>query len=150
MSTRVDLAIYNRYGELTVTVEVKKKFAASREWAARLRQNILAHGHLPSVKYFLLALPDRFFLWKNEGPYQRFPDYEVDSSILLGPYFQQLGITAEDLSGQSLELLIASWLSDLMYSEKTPMFLPEDQKWLVESGLYEELQGGRLAYEVAV
>lgn len=148
--TIADLAAYNQHDELALVVEVKKKFNASTEWATRLRRNISAHGYLPPVKFFLLALPDRFYLWKNGDASHAVdePDYEVDPRSILEPYFRQLGLTPEEISGQSFELLIASWLNEIMHSDEIPATLDEYKAWLVESGLYDELVGGRLAHEV--
>jgi hypothetical protein len=47
MLPSVDLALYDRDGQLTAVAEVKNKVGTSREWAARLRRNILAHWTYP-------------------------------------------------------------------------------------------------------
>ncbi|MDQ4075121.1 MAG: hypothetical protein M3220_02615 [Chloroflexota bacterium] len=147
-----DLVVYNHNDELALIVEVKRKFDASKEWAARLRRNILAHGVVPRAKFFLLALPDRFYLWKDGNlPYEpNEPDYEVDPTPILQPYFDRLGISPEDMSGQSFELLIASWLNELIHSDKAYEDLDYYQSWLLDSGLSDELVGGRLAHEAVV
>jgi hypothetical protein len=44
---------------------VKNKVGTSGDWAARLRQNILAQRGFPGVNFFLLMTPDRFYLWKK-------------------------------------------------------------------------------------
>jgi hypothetical protein len=147
-----DLAVYNRDGELALVVEVKKKFNASREWATRLRRNILAHGVVPQAKFFLLALPDRFYLWKAGDPADDVgePEYVIDPAPILQPYFDRLGISAEELSGQSFELLIALWLNEVMHSGQGRVDLDSLQSWLYESGLHDELVSGWLAHEAVV
>ncbi len=44
MTSPADLTLYNRDGQLIAVAEVKNKQGTSREWAAKLRRNILAHG----------------------------------------------------------------------------------------------------------
>ncbi len=46
-----DLSVENRYGELILAVEVKRKTNVSPEWAAQFRRNILAHGTFPKTTY---------------------------------------------------------------------------------------------------
>jgi hypothetical protein len=42
MSPLVDLAMFNRDGQLTAVAEVKNRRGTSRQWAAEFRRNILA------------------------------------------------------------------------------------------------------------
>ena len=150
--TIADLAAYNPQNELMLAVEVKKKINASKKWATRLRRNILAHGYLPPDKFFLLALPDRFYLWKNKSSRSDMdePDYEIDSKPILAPYLKQVGMTAEEMSPSNFEMLIALWLNEIMSPDKERDELTGDQSWLVESGLMDELTGGRLAHEATI
>ena len=152
MDSRLDLAVYNHDDELVLIVEVKTKLDASREWATRLRRNILAHGILPSAKFFLLALPDRFYLWKDAGNNlaEIEPTYTIDARPILTPYFEQAGVAPDQISGVSFELIVSSWLSELVHSDKIPEGDGAVRNWLIESGLYNAVVGGRLAHEVAV
>ena len=152
MDSRLDLAVYNHDDELVLIVEVKTKLDASREWATRLRRNILAHGILPSAKFFLLALPDRFYLWKDAGNNlaEIEPTYTIDARPILAPYFEQAGVAPDQISGVSFELIVSSWLSELVHSDKVPEGDGAARNWLIESGLYNAVVGGRLAHEVAV
>ena len=150
MSTRWDLTAYNRDSQLALVVEVKSKLNATPKWAAQLRRNILAHGTFPNAPYFLMAFPDRFFLWKNTGSNHELlePTYVIDAHPILQPYFEQSGVTAEQVSGQSLELIVASWLSEVMHT--TPDEVEVAQQWLIDSGLYDAVAGGSLDREVVV
>ena len=150
MSTRWDLTAYNRDSQLVLVVEVKSKLNATPKWAAQLRRNILAHGTFPNAPYFLMAFPDRFFLWKNTGSNHELlePTYVIDAHPILQPYFEQSGVTAEQVSGQSLELIVASWLSEVMHT--TPDEVEVAQQWLIDSGLYDAVAGGSLDREVVV
>jgi len=55
MVPQADLSIYDRNGQLTGVVEIKNKLRTSREWAAKLRRNILAHGGFRNIDFFLLG-----------------------------------------------------------------------------------------------
>jgi hypothetical protein len=150
MASRLDLAAYNRDNQLILVVEVKKLLGISKEWATRLRRNMLAHGTLPNVKFFLLAFPDRFYLWNDADikPVESEPTYTIDVRPILAPYFKRSGITSKQISEESFELIVASWLGELIHSHKSPEELQKSQKWLIDSGLYATLEGGRLEHEV--
>ncbi|MEH2276089.1 MAG: hypothetical protein V7K40_15205 [Nostoc sp.] len=139
-----DLSVDNRNGQLTLVVEVKSKLNASPEWAARLRRNILAHGTFIMAPYFLMVFPDRFYLWTDaDVRLDSEPTYTIDAQPILHRYFEQARVKADQISGQSLELIVASWLGEIIHSEKTPEDINESQQWLIDSGLYAALAGGR-------
>jgi hypothetical protein len=99
-------------------------------------------------KFFLLAFPDRFYLWVNGSAQEdRSPDFAVDAAPLLQQYVERIGIAPEQLGPDSFELLIGAWLDRLTWDEIEPN---EATQWLFDSGLYQALQGGRLEHEVAV
>ena len=54
-----------------------------------MRRNMLAHGVVPNSRFFLLALPDRLYLWKDVGntPDLVEPTYEVDATPFFEPYY---------------------------------------------------------------
>ncbi|MGA7953755.1 MAG: hypothetical protein WCA07_09575 [Gloeobacterales cyanobacterium] len=144
-----DLAIYSRDGQLVLVAEIKSKLNASPEWAAQLRRNILAHGTFPKAPYFLMAFPDRFYLWTDADIRldQSEPTYVIDARPILQPYFKQAGVAAEQISAQSLELIVASWLGEIIHLDKSPTDIDESQRWLIESGLYAAIFRGRFAHE---
>lgn len=152
MKNSVDVSIYDAHGQLAVLIEVKNKFGTSQEWAAKMRRNIAAHGLLPQVKYFLLALPDHFYLWKDVGPTleEVIPTYDVNPTPFLQPYYEKIGLPPEQLSGTSFEMILTSWLGELQHIDTIPAHLPrETQQWLQESGLLDTIRGGRIAFEEA-
>lgn len=152
MISQWDVAVYDRNEQLVLAVEIKSKIDATTEWAARLRRNILAHGVYPNTPFFLLVLPRYFYLWtqSNLKPDAVAPDYIIDAQPILQPYVAQTGIISDHLSEQSLELIITSWLGEVMYSGKTPNNLGESERWLVDSGLLDAIAGGHFANEVPV
>ncbi|NJO83103.1 MAG: hypothetical protein HC828_09970 [Blastochloris sp.] len=150
MSQIADLVAYNIDGQITLIVEVKSRTDTSRSWATRMRRNILAHGVVPNSRFLLLALPDRFYLWKDAGntPELIEPTYEIDATPFFQPYYERVNISPDQLSSQSFELIVTSWLNQLIQSG-IPANVPESQRQLLqESGLLEALKGGTVTIEV--
>lgn len=148
MNPTWDLMAYDRNGQLVLSVDIRKSPTASPEWAAELRKNILAHGVYPVTPYFLVALPDKLFLWKNGDAVdpESKPTYTVDARPLLAPYAEKIGRTLAELNRIGLEGVVAAWLRDIMYFGGKPDSDAETTRWLIQSGLYDILAGGRLAY----
>jgi len=142
--SRWDLTVDDRNGQRMLIVEVKTKRNASPEWAARLRRNIRAHGTFPQAPYFLMVFPDRFYLWTDANDQlEREPDYIIDARPILQPYFEQAGVSDAQISGQSLELIVASWLGKLIHASQPFEDTDASQQWLMESGLYNAITGGK-------
>jgi hypothetical protein len=147
MTNRWDVAVYDRDDQLVLVVEAKTKRGAGKDWAANLRRNILAHGVYPNAPFFLIAFPDRFYLWTQSNTKLGYslPDYTIDAEPLLKRYFTQSGIDPQKVSGRSFELIVSSWISEIVNSDRLPT-----EKWLIDSGLYATIAGGRLEHEVTV
>ena len=141
-----DLTVENSAGQIALVVEVKHKIGASPKWATQLLHNIFAHGTFPKAPYFLMVFPDRFYLWTDADVQseQSQPSYIIDARPILQPYFERAGVSAERISGSSLELIVSNWLGEIIYSEKPSEALDESQRWLIDSGLYTALSGGQL------
>lgn len=152
-----DILVDNRNGQLVLAVEVKRKTGASSTWAASLRRNILAHGTFSQPPYFLMVFPDKFYLWSNNrfSDNQAYlentePDYTIDASSVLAPYFERSGFTPEQVSADSLELVIISWLGEIMTSRYLSETTCQSQQWLIESGLHAAIAGGKVRQEAVV
>ena len=143
-----DLLIKNSEGQPTLIVEVKGRINTSSQWAAQLRRNILAHGILPKAPYFLLAFPDKFYLWTDSQVdlNEREPNYIIDARPILEPYLKKSGVTVDRIRDESLELIVASWLGEIIHFDKLPADLNESQPWLIDSGLYADLVGGTIKF----
>jgi hypothetical protein len=147
-----DLAVYDKDGQLVLVVQVKGKLNASAQWASQLRSNILAHGIYPKAPYFLMVFPDKFYLWTNEDAQLDIsePTYALDGRPILKPYLDKAGITqGQKISSQSLVLIVASWLSKIIYSEMPLGETDESERWLVDSGLYAAIAGGSFGRSVS-
>src|SRR5579871_6759785 len=86
MALQNDIVVYDASGQLALAVEVKNRRGTNVEWAAQMRQNLLTHS-LVHAPYFLLALPDHFYLWVNKEQSTAVnPDYAIDPLPFLKPY----------------------------------------------------------------
>jgi hypothetical protein len=143
-----DLLVNNYQGELILGVQLKTKMNTSSDWAVKFRHNILTDSLAQKIPFFLMAFPDLFYLWTEPEIYsnQSKPTYIIDAIPILKPYFERAGIMPEKIRGDSFELLVASWISDMINSEQLPEEFNESQRWLIESGLYVAISGGDLKY----
>jgi hypothetical protein len=150
MSELADIVAYNPEGEIALIVEVKSRTNTSRVWATRMRRNMLAHGSFPSTPYFLLALPDRLYLWKDAGtiPDLIEPRFEFDATPFFQPYYTEAELAPEKLNTQSFEVIVTAWLNELIQSG-IPDQTPTTQRQLLEeSGLVMALKNGNVALAV--
>jgi hypothetical protein len=148
MNPTWDLMAYDKNGQLVLSVDIRKSPTASPEWAAELRKNILAHGIYPVTPYFLVALPDKFFLWKNgdaADPASK-PTYVIDAVPIVESYLKGSNYTANDIDRSTFELILAAWLDGLVYHDRSREDIKAEARWLLESGLYDALDGGSFAY----
>ncbi len=147
----LDLAVYDRHNQLVLAVEIKTKRNTTTEWAGRLRRNILAHGFYPKVPFFLLTFPDKFYLWTPASNKEHDePTLLIDAQLLLRPYFEQPGVSPDTVSGTSMELIIASWISKYMHEDIPLDTLTEAEQWLIDSGLQAAIAGGTIFYDIEV
>lgn len=148
MNPSWDLMAYDKNGQLVLSVDIRKSPTASPEWAAELRKNILSHGVYPITPYFLVALPEKFFLWKNgdaADPASK-PTYTVDATPIIEPYLKETNYTAKEVYGNTFKFILFAWLSSLIYHDTPREEIQAKARWLVESGLYDAIDGGHLAY----
>jgi hypothetical protein len=144
MPATEDLVVHARDRTPQLIVETKTKTPASADWAMRLRRNMFAHLRLPHAPFFLVALPERFYLWKNAPSHDAIPpDYEIDARQVLQPYLEKLNTPLSALSGYSFGILVRSWLDDVISKPDSSQLAPSDQ-WLVGSGLYDAIKQGSI------
>jgi hypothetical protein len=128
MRTFADVAAYDKDGQLALVVEAKSRLHTTADWAAQMRRNLFAHG-------------------KEMGAEPAEPDYVISPEPLFRRYLDSVNVNSLKLSEQSLEILVNSWISDLIESG-LPDDLPEPQRtMLAESGLVDAIRGGRIALE---
>ena len=151
MGHYADIAIYGRDGQLKLLVEAKSKMGTTPQWAARLRRNMLAHGDFPSAPYFLIAFPDRFYLWRQRPAVPEIvePDLAVDASPVLRPFLERTSSPDIKVSERGLELAVSAWL-DWVISGPQPDEISEDEQWVNTSGLLDAIRGGRVEAQMLV
>ena len=142
-----DITAYDKDGQLAAVIEVKNRMGTSRDWATETRQILYSNGLVPKARFFLFAMPDRIYCWKNNASASEAvePDYEIDARPILEPYFRRSGLKPESLMGNTFSFLVASWLSELILADRLGTHPQPD--WLTESGLVDAIRDGRLAYE---
>jgi hypothetical protein len=135
----IDFVAYDRDGHVLLLAEAKSRRGTSESWAAGLRRNMLSHGLLPWSKYFLIATPERMYLWKQQQPNspEMPPELTIDAEKVFQPYFQRLHQEPSSIGPEAFEHLVLTWLTDIAGSGDRTMAdrnLNEDASsaWLAE------------------
>ncbi len=144
-----DVAVYSPDGKLQLVVEIKNRPGASTEWVTHMRRNLLVHAVIPPSPYFLLALPDFFYLWTDTLSVHELapPAYQIKAAEVLAPYLDQTTQSLKDLSEYSLELLVTSWLEDVVEADLRRDMVGPHLQWLFDSGLYDAIAHGSITIE---
>ena len=140
----IDFVAYDREGGVVLLAEAKSRLGTSEGWAARLRRNMLSHGVLPWAKYFLIATPERMYLWKQQRPNPADvpPEYTIDAATVFQPYFERLHQEPSEIGEEAFELLVATWLTDIaLYGDQN---LKQDPSSVWLSELTGSLQQARI------
>lgn len=148
MQATYDMAAIDQAGAMILAVVVKAKSGTDAEWATQWRRNIAVHSVLPGADFFLMALPDRFYLWNNivEATREAWlaPTLEVDPASLLEPYYERIGIKSDALHGETFEFVLLTWLNDVIDASSANASLHASSEWLERSGLYKALRNTRV------
>ncbi len=147
-----DITLNDARGNPILTINVSTLAGKTPEWAAEKRRNLVADGWLTKAPFFLLAFPDRFYLWKD-APYTQeliMPTYVIDPAPLLNPYYERLGMEAAPYSRTGFQMVLS-----LLFGQgrqRADVLLDYGQKvaGLTESGLLAALGSGRIDVEVGV
>lgn len=143
MITRPDIVVFSPDDKIQLIVEVKSKQQTSDAWAAQLRRNLITHAILPRAPYFLLATPDFLRLWRDtQDVDERQADVKVQTTAVLRPYLSHWGNAFPD--EQSFELLIKTWLSNLVHSHLEKHEAPSELGWVFDTGLYDSIRHGHV------
>ncbi len=137
--SNIDFIAYDRDGRVLLLAEAKSRHGTSESWAAGLRRNMLSHGLLPASKYFLIATPERLYLWRQEKPdaAEAPPQVTVDAEKVLEPYFQKLQQEPSKIGPEAFEHLVLAWLRDIAKSDRVtpdrhPLQEDASSQWLAE------------------
>ena len=111
-------------------LRVERRFALPR-----------SHGMLPWSKYFLMATPERMYLWKQQQPNaaEAPPEFTIDAEKVFQPYFQKLHQEPSKIGPEAFELLVLTWLTDIARSGDHDLKEDASSAWLSElSGSLQE------------
>lgn len=132
----VDFVVRSPDDRIVLAVEAKRQTSSSTEWATQMRRNLSVHGVLPETPYFLLALPDKFYLWKCAPAHEAVPpDFEFDAADELRPYLQLMRFPLDELSPAGFDSIVWLWLEDLVRVNGSG-----PAAWLSASGLGKHLR----------
>ena len=142
----VDFTIEKPGEGVLLLVEAKNLPSRSPEWATRYLHNLYEHLRIPPSDYFLLVFRDSMYLWQHPSAASAPPSFHGDTAKALRPYLSRISYPIEKLSISSFELLIQSWLGELVAG-----VLPEsaDTAWLQDSGLLDSVRGAVLRVNLA-
>lgn len=151
-----DISVQNKNDQLILIVEVKanrKLHLNSFQWASKSYYNFYHHQIIPPSPYFLFAFLDYFYLWDNkhlnidENNQIIIPNYRADAKVILNPYFERINVKSETINEYGLEIIVSSWLTDIMTENININKTEEYQDILINSGLYDSILGGYLKGE---
>jgi hypothetical protein len=130
----IDFVAYDREGRVVLLAEAKSKHGTSEHWAARLRRNMLSHGVLPVSKFFLIATPERIYLWRqeNSSPEDVPPEFTIDGAKEFQPYFRRLHQEPSDIGPEAFDLLVWTWLTDVARLGERRLKQDLSSTWLSE------------------
>ena len=105
---------------------------------------MLSHGMLPLARYFLIATPERMYLWKQESldPVEALPEFTIDAEEVFQPYFQKLDQEPLNIGPEAFELVVLTWLTDIASSGEHNPKRGSTSAWLSE--LTDSLQEARI------
>lgn len=136
----VDLLVVGATGHPILAVEVKNSENLSLDDGIVLRRNLITHGLLDHVSYFLLVSQETGFLWnqKESAGVDAHPIGEVAMEPVVQRYFPGLEPTAR-LRGPELELIVLQWLTDL--ADERVAVTAEPERSLAAAGLLAAIRG---------
>jgi hypothetical protein len=151
-----DILVYDTRHNLTLVVIAENRQGESSEWAALRRQNLYEYDPPPKAPYFLLALQDHFYLWKNVDDASKIePTYDMEPRFYLQSFLKNSELSLEKLrQPDSFDILIGAALSIITFADEKndlcslyPQWLLEpNHKWLFESGLFDAIKRGEVQY----
>lgn len=144
MSTKPDFVIYDRDGRLAVAVGLRAQRVTTSRWAAEMLHNLVTlggPGPFRGAPFLILATLDRVYIWKEpHAADEPVPaDYELDAETVFAPYLGNVRWRLQEIGRDAFELVVMSWLSDLILQAPGA-----PQLRLEGSGLLEATKDGRI------
>lgn len=133
-----DIIARDSAGVPILIAEAKNKRGTSTAWATQVHRNIRSHSTF-WAPFFLLATPDRFYLWNEAPSPESPPSAAIDPSQLLQPYIQATGLPDTELGASGFELIVTTWLRELALQRGDSTEIPPQLHALAK-----ELRGAQL------
>jgi len=136
---QIDFVAYGRDGGVLLLGEAKSRRGTSESWAAGLRRNMLSHGSLPESKYFLIATPERVYLWGQQaGNPGDPPEVTINAGTILQPYFNRLHQDPSQIGPEAFDYVVLTWLTDVAKGGERYILAPEGMQESSTSNLLGE------------
>jgi hypothetical protein len=142
MRPTADFVVRSVDGMPKLAVEVKAIKNANPGWAAAFRRNLFDHAAIPLTPYFLVALSDRFYLWKDAPREAVPPLIDVPAKDVLAAQLNGFKIPLDELSAEGLKNLVSYWLYAVITGNEASWARTPATVKLIEAGLYEAIKGG--------
>lgn len=146
-----DILVRSPNNDIQLIVEIKGRAHSSPDWAAKFRRNLIAHDAIPVSKFFLLALPDFLYLWRNGNSTEVVPpDYTVKTLSVLQKYLTRLEAAPKYIGEEGLQLALTSWLREATLPSRRPPVGSDSYILLVESGLLDAIDNAEVTAQALV
>lgn len=145
-----DFAVFDQKVQLAAVAEAKSIPGTNRRWAAEWFHNYSGHQRTPAPPFVLLVTPEKLYVWKRSASSEPWPEPHgvIDAQRVFAFYLDHSNLDTTKLRGPAFELLVGMWLDDLSHGIWQPA-TPEERRVLVESGLLEAVEDGRVVSEAA-
>lgn len=145
INSRADLAIYSKFGDLEVVIEVKKNINKEIESNPTIiLRNLIAHSGIPEVNYFILFTKEKLYLWKNVL-FQRIEkikkvDYVINTNKLINLNNEK------KITENKLEILCFDFFKSITKLKVKNKKIDHD--FFIKSGLFKSIQNGSIEQEL--
>lgn len=138
---RADILVISQEGRPRLLVETKRgRYATSHIVVGQLDRVI------PPDCYFLVVTPKQYWLTL---PLADMPAHEGETTPLLERYIDTERVPLNSLGDAEFASVVASWLGSIMFKSAEVLLTIPAQRWLVETGLHQEISRGYIKREVA-
>ena len=139
MSIVTDILVRSATGRPIAVVEVKNPQDLSLPVATTIRRDMISHGLLADVPYFLLVSQDQGYLWMGSQT-ENTDDYPPITLPMRSVVKRYLPVADSNdrLRGSELELVVIQWLRDL--AESRDKLDDEPERLLASSGFLDAIR----------
>lgn len=142
-----DLTVYSPDERRVLIVEIEGGSDNSPFQLERVRHGLMSDTDYQSTPFFLHAKPNGLFLWRNgDGPGANAEFAPVEG--ILRYYTPSITPEMREYLGKfGMNMLVYSWVDDLVLGLRKPNHDSEADQLLVKAGIYDQIRGGRVFVE---